>query len=291
VTAHILHALLPVFVVATAGWIYGRVRRPDMTVANRLNMELFMPALIFHVVVGQDFELARYAALALGGAAVILGSGLVLLPVARILGIDPRTFLPPMMFTNYGNLGLPIAVLAFGEPALGPAVVLLIVGNTLHFTLGIWIIDRRASFAQVVRIPFVAVTIAALAVSASGVELPELVLLPIGMLGQIAIPLMLFSLGVRLTDIDFSSWRIGLLGGILCPLSGLVIAVPLLWLLPLEPLQASLFLVFAALPPAVLNYLVAESYRQEPAKVASIVMIGNLVTIVVLPVTLYVALG
>lgn len=75
---------------------------------------------------------------------------------------------------------------------------------------------------------------------------------------------MLFALGVRLLDIDFSDWRTGLLGALLCPLSGLVIALPLIVLLPLNSLQAAVLLVFAALPPAVLNYLVAEQYRLAP---------------------------
>jgi len=36
----------------------------------------------------------------------------------------------------------------------------------------------------------------------------------------------------------------------------------------------------------VLNYLVAEQYRQEPGKVASIVMLGNLMGLVSLPIAL-----
>ena len=106
------------------------------------------------------------------------------------------------------------------------------------------------------------------------------------MLGGVCIPLMLFALGVRLLEIDFSDWRMGILGAVLCPISGLVIALPLMWLLPLNALQAAVLLVFAALPPAVLNYLVAEQYKLAPQKVASLVLIGNLGSLVVMPLTL-----
>jgi predicted permease len=41
-----------------------------------------------------------------------------------------------MMFNNSGNMGLPLAVLAFGEAALPAAVVLFLVENLLHFSLG-----------------------------------------------------------------------------------------------------------------------------------------------------------
>jgi malate permease and related proteins len=41
------------------------------------------------------------------------------------------------------------------------------------------------------------------------------------------------------------------------------------------------------LPPAVLNFMVAERYGQEPARVASIVLIGNLSSVLVIPATLW----
>ena len=43
-----------------------------------------------------------------------------------------------------------------------------------------------------------------------------------------------------------------------------------------------MLLVFGALPPAVLNFLFAERYNQEPERVASIVLIGNLAALLFL---------
>jgi predicted permease len=57
-------------------------------------------------------------------------------------------------------------------------------------------------------------------------------------------------------------------------------------LMNLPGLQIATLWVFAALPPAVLNYMVAEQYRQEPHKVASLVLLGNLGSLVVLPIVL-----
>lgn len=286
----ILFIVFPIFAVAGAGYLYARFKRPDISVANQLNMDLFLPALIFHVLAGRAFDLGAYAYLALGGLLVVVGSGLLLLPLVRFLGVQPKTFIPPMMFTNSGNLGLPLAVLAFGEAALPAAVVLFLVGNTLHFTLGMYIMDPRMNALQIIRIPMILATLAGLLFSSAGWSLPQVLALPIEMLGQIAIPLMLFSLGVRMIDIRLQDWNLGLLGAALCPASGLVIALALLLLLPLDPAQRALLLVFAALPPAVLNYIIAETYQQEPAKVASIVMLGNLASAVVIPIVLTFAL-
>jgi predicted permease len=44
--------------------------------------------------------------------------------------------------------------------------------------------------------------------------------------------------------------------------------------------------MFGALPPAVMNFLFAERYQQEPTKVSAIVLIGNSAAVVTLPLAL-----
>lgn len=282
--------IFPVFAIVAVGYLYSRWRRPDMTAANHINMTVLLPALIFHVLSGKDFQLAEYGWLALGGVAVVLGSGLLALLATKVARLSIKTFVPPMMFTNSGNIGLPLAVFAFGEAALPAAVVLFLVENGLHFTLGTWLMDHRAPLHKVLLQPIVAATLIGIAFSLFRWDVPTPVRETVNLLGQASIPLLLFALGTRLTRIDFSEWRIGALGAILCPLTGVVMVLLVRPFLELTPLQTSLLLVFGALPPAVLNYLVAEQYRQEPGKVASIVLIGNLAGFISLPIALAFAL-
>jgi malate permease and related proteins len=285
-TYRIFLTVFPVFAIVAAGYLYGRWKRPDMAFANQLNMDVFVPALLIHVLASREFDIGAYQALALGGALVILGSGLLALPVARILGLQAKTLVPPMMFTNTGNIGLPLALLAFGEAALAGAVVLFIVANTLHFSLGVYIMEPRAGIARLFVTPVIVATILGLTFSILQWQIPPALALPVEMMGQVAIPLLLFSLGVRLVHIDLADWKVGLLGAVLCPLTGIVLVLLLLPLLDLPPLQRELFIVFGVLPPAVLTYMFAEQYRQEPRRVASIVMLGNLASIVTLPLAL-----
>ncbi len=286
----IFSIIFPVFAIAAIGYLYGRYKRPDMALANQLNMDLFVPVLVFGALSSKSFDLAQYKWLALGGAVVILGSGLIALPFSRLLKADYRTFVPPMMFNNSGNMGLPLALLAFGESALPAAIVLFIVEMALHFSLGAYILDHRTRLTRMLRIPVIVATLLGIVFSASGLTLPQPVNTVIGMLGDIAVPLLLFSLGVRLTEVSFKDWHLGLAGAVLCPASGLLVVWLISPLLALPPEQQSLLIIFGALPPAVLNYIVAEQYRQEPEKVASIVMLANLGSILVMPLALALAL-
>ncbi|MGD8576561.1 MAG: AEC family transporter [Thiohalophilus sp.] len=287
----IISIIFPVFAIAGVGYLYGRYRRPDMALVNRLNMDLFVPALVFAALAGKSFDITRYTELALAGVVIILGSGLLVWPFARLLKVDVKTFIPPMMFNNSGNMGLPLALLAFGEAAVPAAVVLFIVEMLLHFTLGIYMLDRRLHLFDLLRMPMILATILGLLVGGFDLPLWQPLYVMIRMMGDVAIPLLLFSLGVRLTSISFRDWHLGAAGAVLCPASGMLMAWLLLSVFDLPPLQQSLLIIFGALPPAVLNYLVAEQYQQEPDKVASIVMLGNLGSLVVMPLALALALN
>jgi predicted permease len=201
-----------------------------------------------------------------------------------------RTFVPPMMFNNCGNMGLPLAALAFGAAGFSPMVALFTISNLLHFTLGIWIIDHHARFGNLLRNPIVISTVLGFVFAATHPPMPEWLAVAIKLVGDALIPMMLISLGVRLYEVRFDDWRIGVVGGLVCPLTGIAIAALLSTLLELDATQQGLLLLFGSLPPAVLNFMVAEQFRQEPGKVASVVLIGNLLSIVFVPLGLTLAL-
>jgi predicted permease len=140
-------------------------------------------------------------------------------------------------------------------------------------------------------VPVITASIAGLSVSLSSLTLWPPLLLSIKLLGDVSIPLLLFSLGVRLTQSAIRNLKIALVGTVLCPLSGLLVAWPMTQVLNLPDQQTAMLLIFGALPPAVLNYVFAEKYGQAPATVASIVMMGNLGSLLIIPTVLYFVLN
>ena len=110
------------------------------------------------------------------------------------------------------------------------------------------------------------------------------------MLGEISIPLLLFALGVRMTNISLRELGVPLAGALLRPLAGALITWIIALATGLGARETAMLVVFGALPPAVLNFLFAERYHQEPERVASIVLIGNLAAVVTLPLVLAIVL-
>jgi malate permease and related proteins len=226
----------------------------------------------------------------LASVGIVLGSGLLAWPFARLLHADYRTFVPPMMFNNCGNIGLPLAALAYGQAGFSAMVALFTISNLLHFTLGAWMIDHHARFGNLLRNPMVWSTFLGFAFAVAHPPLPEWGTTAIKMVGDALIPMMLLSLGVRLFEVRWTDWHLGVVGGLVCPLTGIAIAALLGPALGLDPMQQGLLIIFGSLPPAVLNFMVAEQFRQEPAKVASIVLIGNVMSAVFIPLGLAIAL-
>ena len=280
----------PLFIIVAVGYVYGTWVNPEMGIANRLIMDVFMPALIFSVMIQEDFYPTQYLTLIMGGALIMFGSGVLAFGLARAAGWTPRSIIPTAMFSNWANLGIPLYVSALGDQALDGGVMLVVAGNILCFTIGTYIYSGKLSGIEVLKTPIIIAVILGLSINAVGLPVPEFVDEPVNMLGQVAIPLMLFSLGVRLTKVSLNDNVVGTAVAIFCPVVGVGLALLITRFLPLSELHANILILFGVLPPAIINFMLAEQYDSDPEKVASIVIIGNLLSIITIPVALLLVL-
>lgn len=286
----ILSVLFPVFAITAIGYVVARRQKPDMSHANRLIADVFVPALVFGAMASRDFHISTYRWLALAMLLVTIACGFFGALLARFYKLGYRTLVPPMMFTNSVNLGVPVAVLAFGERALQPAIVLFLISSLVHYSFGLWLLDHKARIVTMWRQPSLLAMILGTAISLTGIQVWEPAVTAVKMLGDISIPLMLFALGVRMTDISFHGWHLGVVTGLLRPAFGMLVSFGIAELLGIHGFAESLLVIYGALPPAVMNYIFAERYDADPDRVASVVLLGNLLSVVVLPVALALAL-
>jgi hypothetical protein len=168
-------------------------------------------------------------------------------------------------------------------------VALFSISNLLHFSAGARITSSQARTRDLLLSPLMIATALGFASALTDVRPPEVLLSGMRLLGDSMLPMMLFALGVRLTALTRSGVAIGMLGAVARPVLGLLIGLPLAWALGLEGVVKGQLLLFAALPPAVMQYLLAERYNQEPEKVAAMILLGNVLSVIFIPLAL--ALG
>lgn len=280
----LLNIIIPVFAVTGLGYLFARKRSkaPEMDFINSVNVHLFCPMLIFSALLANPVDLGSDWALGVAGVAIILLPGLLLWFV-RPAAVNSSAFLMTGMFRNTGNMGIPLLMLAYGKEALGDIIVLFVISNTLHFSVGIWLISRSRGAWGWLRNPNVWAAVLGITLAPVREQIPLFIQTTVDMLGQVSIPLMLFSLGVRMASGRISQLGLALRINLLYLVAGLLSVTLILLVLPLSPLWVKMLVVTAALPPAVLNYLLSEQYRADTDTVASVVLLGNLLAVLVIP--------
>ncbi|NHI00746.1 AEC family transporter [Oceanimonas sp. MB9] len=286
----LLNIVVPVFAVVAVGVVFGRRQRnPDMGFVNQANVAVFCPALVFSALIDNPVSLGDSWPLILAGALCIVLPG-VLLCLFRFQGLERRTLVLAGMFRNTGNIGIPLMMLAYGEEQLGAIIILFVLSNLIHFSLGLFILSSDAGRWQWLKNPIVWAAVAGIWLADHKSLLPDFVYTSADLLGQMAVPLMLFALGVRLSLGEVGNLGLALRVNLAYLLVGAAAFALVAWTLPLRAEWLQLLALSVMLPPAVLNYLLCEQYRCQPDKMASIVLLGNLMSVIIIPVVVYATL-
>lgn len=193
------------------------------------------------------------------------------------------------MFTNVGPIGIPLIALAYGPEGMATAVVLLVISNVLHFTLGTCVMSGKVDWRMLYANPLVWATVLGVATSQLQLTLPLWVETSCTMIGSVLVPMMLMSLGARLASSQVADVWVGVRSGSLILFIRLAAVLLVLWCVPLQGLERGALILFACLPPAVFNFMLADKFQVEPNKVASTVVVGHLLSLAFLPLGIWLA--
>lgn len=280
---------LPIFTLVLVGFLYSRRVKPDLGGANKLIVDIALPVLIFISLSAKSFD--PISALSFTGASIVLIvlTGLIAWPFAKFSGASVQAFLPCAMFTNVGPIGIPLIALAYGPEGMAPAVVLLVISNILHFTLGAGVMSGNVDWRMVYANPLVWSTVLGVASSQLQITLPDWVQTSCTMIGSVLVPMMLISLGARLASSQVADAWVGVRSGVLIVLIRLTAVLLALWFIPLQGQERGALILFACLPSAVFNFMLADKFQVEPNKVASTVIVGHLLSLAFLPLGIWLA--
>ncbi|WP_439154067.1 AEC family transporter [Yoonia sp.] len=283
----VLNITAPVFLLAAVGFAWVKLGfEYRVEFVTRLAMTLSVPCLIFVALMKTEIDPEALAALSLASLAAyvfVMSGSFALVKLARL---DVPTYLAPLVFGNTGNLGLPLALFAFGDIGLGYAVVVFAVMAILSFTIGIWIVAGGGSLKRVVQEPLVAATVLGAVFLWQGWETPVFLTNALELIGQMAIPMMLITLGVAVARLETRAMT----QAVWLSAAKLLICLGAGWasarLFGLDPVAAAVLIVQVATPVAVTSYLLAEKYGADAQPVAGLVVASTLLAVLALPVIL-----
>jgi hypothetical protein len=277
-----------VLLVAGIGFTWAKMgRRFDSVFLTDIATNIGTPCLVAHSLMTLEID---PAALAQMGVAVLTAvSGFLVLGfiVLRVMKLSINSYLPALTFPNTGNMGLPLALFAFGKEGLALAVVYFSCTVTLQFTLGISLSAGSLSLSRLVRTP----AIYAVAISAVllllGLRLPAWIENTIGVLGDITIPMMLLTLGVSLAQLKVNGLGRNLVLSLARLSGGFVIALIVSRMYSLPSTAAGVLIIQSSMPVAVFNFLFAQYYGRAHGDVAAMVVISTALSFLTLPALAY----
>jgi predicted permease len=280
--------ILPVLICAGLGFFWARMRRPfDHDFVTRIVSLVGTPCLVAHSLISLHVDRDLLGVMAGATALVFCCMFVIGIVVLRLLRLPNHSYLPAVVFSNSGNMGLPLALFAFGNSGLALAVVYFAISASLQFSLGISIAAGTANFARLLRVPVLYAVLGSLIVILTGIELPLFVDNTLTILAGLTIPLMLLALGVSLADLHVTSLPRNLLLALVRLAGGFLVSLFVAWALDLEAAARGVLLIQASMPVAVFNFLFAKQYQRQPADVAAMVVISTLLSFITLPLLIY----
>jgi predicted permease len=280
----VLNIVIPVFAIVALGYLLGGRGVEVRTLAD-LCLMVATPALLFSVLGGTEIYTQSMAVLCGGTAFVVAGTGLAAFAYVRATGVG-RGLVLPSVFWNSGNMGLAFSRLAFGEEGLEAAAVVFVTIAFFNSLFGIWVAKGESGLSESIRMPLLYGAAGGIGLALAGIELPRVVMEPIEMLGAMAIPLMLLTLGLQLRTLRVEDARnasvavaIRMLGGFAC--MSLFVA-----LVGVSGVDRQVLFLISVMPPAVINAVIAQRYGTAPALVASAIVLGTFCSLASVPLVL-----
>ena len=290
----LFEVLFPVFFVVGIGYYLGKKNpKIDTTFITNFAANIGTPAMIIFAVTstGISFDIFKeyfwYYLLA------IIFFTLVGIPTLYILKTkDIVRELPPLILPNTGNMGVPICLFAYGSEGLGVSAAITSLIIFFHFTLGVFLADRKFNFSVILKNPpFYAILFSAF-ILFHDINLPVVVINTTEWLMFATIFLILMSLGIALTRLKVFSLYKAIVSSFTRMLIGPLIGLGLILYFNLSGFAAGVLLIQCSMPSAVLNYLVASIYSPKKIidSVASTIVVSTLVSFITLPIVVFCAL-
>jgi len=294
-----VHNLLPVFVIIGTGALLGITLKPDVKAISRTTFYTLTPCLIFSGLTDTPLSGDEVQQVALFAVLATLLMAVVAWLIATALGwrhIRRRALVLPVLVINTGNFGLSVVLFAFGQDAQARAMIYFVTTAVMASSLGVALAAGGKSLRQVLtnllRIPLLYAAILALIVgSFEQIQVPELLMGPIQLMGRAAVPMMLLILGLQLAR-STQALR-GQIGSIALAsavrlLIAPLVAVPVAWVTGVDGTTFQACMLEASMPAGVTSTVLSLEYDLEPELVTGTVFLSTLCSAVTLTVLILV---
>ena len=290
----LFEVLFPVFFVVGIGYYLGKNNpKIDTSFITNFAANVGTPAMIIYALTstGISFEVFKnYFGYYLIAIIAFTITGFIFLFFLKTKDIIRE--LPPFIMPNTGNMGLPICLFAYGSEGLGVAATISALIILCHFTLGIFLADRKFNINVILKNPPFYAIIISIFLLYFKIEVPTFIENTTFLLMYATIFLILMSLGIALTRLKVFSFKKAFISSIGRIILGPIVGLLLIKYFKLEGFAAGVLLIQSSMPSAVLTYLVGSIYSPKKIvdNIASMIVVSTVMSFVTIPLVVFFAL-
>ena len=207
----VTNTILPIFLIVAAGYLAQKKFRMDTRTFSRINIYLFIPAVLFMKIYEAKVSMAfvgQVVAYIMIVQAFMLLLGELLSRLYKYPRGKKKAFCNTLLFFNSGNYGLPLIDLVFKGSAIATAsqIFIMLTQNISTSTFGVFQASSgkssyKKALKNVLIMPSIYVLTIVIIVKVVGFTVPEPILAPLRYLSGGFIGVALLTLGVQLAEV------------------------------------------------------------------------------------------
>jgi predicted permease len=292
--------IVPFFLVLFIGYCFAKFKlvEPDWTrILNLFALRVAFPALIFSSLAKSEIIFQDQKILILVNSLYVFACFGLAIIVSKIFRLPEKIKLTLFIVFPFGNiayLGMPLVNEIYGGKSVTPVSIILGIYLFWIFTLGIYYLEMKkdkkrpikAVVINLVKNPLLIGVLAGIIASFIGISKQNVLLKSTEMIARSATPVVLFSIGIFISQIKIGTIREW--GGIgLFTIAKLLILPFLLYIFLVQfkliQLPYQLSVIEASMPLALTPYALSQEYDMDAGFIAKSILLTTILSVLIIP--------
>ncbi len=286
-------SILPIITILTIALIYNRLFKPDIKEITDVALNVFAPIMVFYSVLNNRITLNSLAKPFLFMSiltGVLFIASFTVSTLLRLEDDEKRSLILSSSMINVGNFGLPLIYFSYGKAAIPYSMIYFVIFNIPLITVAIYLSGKESNpfnaIKNMVKMPIFHGFLVGIIFVETGVHLPSSVMKGFSLMNSGAIALLVFILGLQLSNIKVKMKFAGIIGTaviirlLLSPILGWEITS----LLDIKGLERCVSIVQTSTPSAILPLMYMIKFGRKSDLMAAIILSTTVISGITLPI-------
>jgi predicted permease len=296
----LLMIVLPAFLIFLTGYAGQKWIGFDIKSISMAALYLMSPFLAFRTFYTNELTM-EYVYI----TAFCLTLSLSLIIIVLVTGFFMKASRPKMaamilagVFMNSGNYGAPVVLFAFGAVGFDYAVIIMVFQSFLMNTIGLFAASfggeeettLKQSLQRVVRMPVIHGAVLGIVLQLLHIHIPSTFMDAISLVADASIPTVMLVLGMQLAVIATKRVAYKYVNAVtvIRMIASPLLAVLIVSFMPVNHLLKDVMILLAAMPSAANTTMFAIQFGTEPDLVSFTALVTTLLSILTIPLVLFV---